>query len=92
MEALAQQFIIDTVLIDPITKIITQIENGEMRDCDIKWLDSKLEKFIAFAAETLGMKITLGSDIHEKFNHMNEYVKGYYVGKLTTLLNYFKSL
>ena len=91
METEMQKFIIETVLIDPIPKIISQIENGEMRDCDIKWIDSKLEKFTSFAAETLGIKITIGSDNQEKFQQMNEYVRVYYVKKFTTLLNYFKS-
>lgn len=91
METEMQKFIIETVLIDPIAKIISQIENGEMRDCDIKWIDSKLEKFTSFAAETLGIKITIGSDNQEKFQQMNEYVRVYYVKKFTTLLNYFKS-
>lgn len=43
------QFIIEASLIDPISKIVNQLNNGEFRDCDIKWLDAKLEKFTKFA-------------------------------------------
>ena len=47
------QFIIEVSLIDPITKIINQLNNGEFRDCDIKWLDIKLENFVVFAAKRI---------------------------------------
>jgi hypothetical protein len=86
------QFIIETTLIDPIAKIINQLENGEFRDCDIKWLDKKLEDFIKFAAETLGIKGIMPSSLNrESFTTLNDYVKGQYLTRFTTLLNYFKS-
>ena len=86
------QFIIETSLINPIEKIISQLKNGEFRDCDIKWLDSKLEIFISFAAKTLGISGTLPSELHsEKFVILNNYALVYYKDKFNTLLNYFKS-
>ena len=86
------QFIIETSLINPIEKIISQLKNGEFRDCDIKWLDSKLENFISFAAKTLGISVMLPSKIHsEKFVILNNYALVYYKDKFNTLLNYFKS-
>ena len=35
--AAIDQFIIEVYLIDPITKIINQLNKGEFMDCDIKW-------------------------------------------------------
>ncbi len=51
-----QQFIIETVLINPINDILLKFKNEEFRDCDIKWLNDRLHKFTSFAAETLGKK------------------------------------
>jgi len=85
------QFIIETSLINPIEKIISQLKNGEFRDCDIKWLDSRLENFISFAAKTLGISGILPSELHsEKFVILNNYALVYYKDKFNTLLNYFK--
>lgn len=86
------QFIIETTLINPIEKIILQLENREFRDCDIKWLDSKLENFILFAAKTLGINAIPQLELHsEKFVFLNNYVLSYYKEKFNTLLNYFKT-
>jgi hypothetical protein len=86
------QFIIEVSLIDPISKIINQLNNGEFRDCDIKWLDAKLEKFTKFACETLGIKGMMPSNIDSnKFVLLNDYVKNQYVNRFSTLLGYFKS-
>lgn len=56
------QFIIEASIIDPISKIVIQLNNGEFRDCDIKWLDAKLERFTKFACETLGISGMMPSD------------------------------
>ena len=86
------QFIIETALISPIEKIISQLKNGEFRDCDIKWLDSKLENFIVFAAKTLGINAIPQSGLHsETFVILNNHALVYYKDKFNTLLNYFKS-
>ena len=87
------QFIIEVSLIAPIEKIISQLENGEFRDCDIKWLDAKLENFIGFAAKTLGINAITPSSLHsETFVFLNNFSLVYYKEKFTTLLNYFKSI
>ncbi len=86
------QFIIETTLINPIEKIILQLKNGEFRDCDIKWLDSKLEKFIEIAAKTLGINVIMPTKLDsETFIILNNYALKYYKDKFNTLLNYFKS-
>jgi hypothetical protein len=86
------QFIIEATLIDPISKIVNQLNNGEFRDCDIKWLDAKLEKFTKFACETLGINGMMPSDVNsEKFTLLNDYVKNQYINRFSTLLGYFKS-
>lgn len=86
------QFIIEASLIDPISKIINQLNNGEFRDCDIKWLDAKIEKFTKFACETLGINGMMASDVNSgQFTLLNDYVKNQYVNRFSTLLGYFKS-
>ena len=87
------QFIINVKLVDPINNIVTGLNAGTYRDCDIKWLDNKLEAFISFAAETLGVKGLLPSNVCASgFTVLNDYNKQYYLSKFTTLLEYFKSL
>ena len=86
------QFIIETTLINPIEKIILQLKNGEFRDCDIKWLDIKLEKFIEFAAKTLGINAVMPNSLQpETFVILNNYALEYYKNKFNTLFNYFKT-
>lgn len=90
--ATIDQFIIEASLIDPINKIISQLKNGDFRDCDIKWLDSKLEKFILFAAETLGIKGIAPSTVAgEGFTTLNDYVRKIYLERFNALLEYFRS-
>lgn len=84
------QFIIETTLVDPIQKIVNQLKGGSFRDCDIKWLDNKMEGFIKFAAETLGMSLPTQVE-RETFLMFNAHVKIYYTEKFIALLNYFKS-
>jgi len=84
------QFIIEVSLIAPIEKIINQLNKGEFRDCDIKWLDTKLENFIEFAAKTLGITAIKPSQVGK--DRLNDYVLNQYLEKFKTLLNYFKNL
>ncbi|WP_027380807.1 hypothetical protein [Chryseobacterium daeguense] len=83
-------FIIDATLIDPIRKIVKQLEAGSYRDCDIKWLDEKLQQYTLLACETLGIKIehNLKTKSHTV---LNDYNKSRYLKYFNTLLNYFKS-
>ncbi len=85
-----QQFIIETVLINPISDILLKFKNKEFRDCDIKWLNDRLYKLTAFAAETLGKKFPeielVGND-----GNLNDYKIIRFKKAFTTLLNYFKS-
>ena len=91
--AAIDQFIIEASLITPIEKIISKLKNGEFRDCDIKWLDAKLEHFIVFASKTLGINAITPSALHsDTFVILNEYALVYYKEKFTTLLNYFKNI
>ena len=90
--AAIDQFIIEMSLITPIEKILLQLKNGDFRDCDIKWLDSKLENFIEFAAKTLGINAIMPNKLEsETFTILNNYALRYYKDKFSTLLNYFKT-
>lgn len=83
-------FIIEVTLIDPIQDIVTKLENNEFRDCDIKWLETKMVKFLDFAAQTLKLKAPVVA-LSEDFGTMNEYTKTRFLEGFKTLLNYFKS-
>ena len=83
-------FLIEAALIDPISDIIFKLKNKEFRDGDIRWLNGKLYRFTAVAAETLGIKfpeIELISDV----SVLNDYTTTRFIEAFTTLLNYFKS-
>lgn len=85
------QFIINVSLVNPIQEIIGKLNVGDYRDCDIKWLDVKLEGYIKFAAETFGIKGIVPSELGaSKFPYFNSCSKKYYLKHFTTLLDYFK--
>ena len=85
-----QQFIIETVLINPVKDIVSKLENKEFRDCDVKWLNDKLYNFTNFAAETLGKKF-YRIDLVGNDGLLNEYKTNEFLEAFRTLLNYFKS-
>lgn len=84
-------FIIDTTLIQPVNNIVKGLNDGIYRDCDIKWLDGKLEAFTRLACQTLGIALPAPPPT-EHFTLLNEYVKMQYINRFTTLLNYFKTI
>lgn len=87
------QFIIEASLVQPVSKIIDQLKNGEFRDCDIKWLDLKFKNYIEFSAKTLGINGMMPTRFDTESNKvLNEYVVDKYLTRFTTLLEYFKSL
>lgn len=86
------QFIIEVSLISPIEKIISQLNNLEFRDCDVKWLDNKLDGFVNFAAKTLGIRGLTPHNEGVKPLYMNSYAYDYYSRYFSQLLDYFKSL
>ena len=84
------RFIIEALLIDPISDIIFKLENKEFRDCDIRWLNNKLYKYTAFAAETMGIKFPEIKLISND-GVLNDYKTARFIEAFTTLLNCFKS-
>ena len=79
-------FIIDASFIEPTNKIINKLNNREFRNCDIKWLDDKLDKYIQFVAEKLNIKLTIKQSESVKPKYMNTYAYEYY----NQLLIFFK--
>ena len=85
-------FVIQVFLLDPIEKIISQLKNKEFRDCDIDWLNKKLETFVELACQTLGEKVTLPSQIStEDYKILNNYLYKKYLNYFQILLDYFIS-
>lgn len=86
-----QNFIIEASLISPIVSIIDKLNKGEFRDCDIKYLDDRLNRLIGLAAETLNIKGVMPPSDSIKPSNMNSYAVSYYLRHFNSLLNYFKS-
>ena len=84
------RFIIEAVLIDPISDIIFKLKNKEFRDCDIRWLIDELRKYTAFAAKTMGIEFPFKSISHDGVK-LNDYTTARFIEAFTSLLNYFKS-
>ena len=84
------QFIIEVSLVAPISKILTQLNNGEFRDCDIKWLDDRLENFTKLACKTLDIQIPMQPESNS-FSTLNDYAVNKYLHYFNTLLEYFKT-
>ena len=84
---LIDNFIIDTMLIDPIRDIITKLENNNFRDCDITWLNNKLDTFTNIALETMGKRINIPT---LKYTVLNDYVQSTFLRYFNVLLDYFK--
>ena len=85
------KFILQATLIDPISDIITKLENKEFRDCDIKWLNEKLNKFTVFALETLGKNFSENDYLLNNDNILNKYKINSFLKAFRTLFFYFKS-
>ena len=87
------KFIIEVSLIDPVSKIVNQLKNREFRDCDIRWLDTKLEKFTEFACKTLRITATIQNQVESERSGIvsNDFVVTQYIRRFITLLEYFKS-
>lgn len=86
------QFIIDTLLIDPITTIIDKLNKSEYRDCDIKWLDEKLYEYMVLSAKLAGLNVSVSRPLDDKKpTIMNQYAVDYYLRYFSKLLEFFKS-
>ncbi|GIV35428.1 MAG: hypothetical protein KatS3mg031_2963 [Chitinophagales bacterium] len=82
------KFVIDVLLIEPINKILSKLQSGEYRDCDVEWLDGQVLKFTKIAAEVFN--VTLNGNNNSGNKVLNEHTKKDYEKKFTTLLNFFK--
>lgn len=91
-ENIVNQFIIETALVSPIKFILSKLDNDEFRDCDIKWLDTKLELFINFTCKTLNLPDVVMRNDNLKPIYMNSYAKDYYSKYFNTLLRYFANI
>lgn len=92
-------FIIDTMLIDPITKIIEKLKRNEFRGydkSDIDYLDKKLEYFASIACELLNIEFShIIAELRRKDSSLlfiNASIKERYIGNFTVLLEFFKSI
>lgn len=86
------EFIINVTIVEPISKIIAGLNGSVYRDCDINWLDNKLDTFVKLAAQTLGIQPIFKTDFGTSpFTILNDHNKKYYISKFETLLAYFKT-
>lgn len=83
-------FVLEVAYIDPIQNILTKLEQGIYRDCDVSVLDTKLHNFMGAAANMMGAGCPT-PDTEKMPSIMNEYAKDYYKTYFKGLLNFFKS-
>ena len=85
------QFVINAIIIEPISKIIKSLENKEYRDCDVKWLNKKLFNYTEFAAKTLGINFN-NEQIVDNNSSMNDHCYDRFLQAFKILIGYFKSI
>lgn len=92
MKNLQNELIFEITLINPIESILLKLKNKEFRDCDINWLNQKLENFTKLAIKTFEEKIVLPSHTPmETLTTLNDFNYNLYINYFNILLNYFKS-
>jgi len=81
------KFIVDTIVIDPITNIIEKLKNNLFYTHDIKYLKFKLKEFTKLALEliNINLKISLPN-----LTVLNDYNKQRFISYFEVLLKYFK--
>lgn len=84
-----QNFMIETMLINPVQNIVHKLTENKFRDCDIKWLNEQLKKYSALALEILGKPFVGFTDL--EFDVLNLYVKNKFLEYFNNLLNFFKT-
>ena len=88
------QFVIDMVLVEPVEKIIENLNNNVYRDCDVSFLNTKIKNFINFALETLNVNILI-KPVDEDlvgYNNLNDHTKAVMLKSFNVVLAYFKTL
>jgi hypothetical protein len=91
-QQIIDEFVIEMVLLKPIGDIIIKLENREFMDCDISWLNNKLNNFAAFSLETMGKKVPMIYNLIDNSSVMNRYVAERFINAFQTLLDYFKNI
>ncbi len=81
-------FIINTMLIEPLEKIINGIINNEYTDTDVQFLMEKKYHFIEQAAILLDIKINFNKK--HNITVLNELTKSVILDDFNTLLMFFK--
>lgn len=79
-------FIVDMMILTPVKDIISKLETGNFRDCDVKWLNDRLNHFVKLSLETLGRENVIVGEIT---GSMNEYNNVKFIKYFKTILKYF---
>ena len=88
-----ESFYITIMLISPVEKILNQLNNKEFRDCDIRWLEDKLDLYCKIALKTFNCYLEIENlRFDENYGIMNSYTRERYIKHFSTILNYFKTL
>jgi len=84
-------FVLEVAYIEPIQKILTRLDEGTYRDCDVEVLENKLHGFMTAAASMMSKGRPMANTPDKIPAIMNEYAKDYYRTYFKGLLNFFKS-
>lgn len=83
-------FIINTLVLYPIAEIINNLNIGAYRDCDIKWLDKKLETYANLACSAIGANVCAIISDENKLTTLNQYAKDKYISYFSTIFDFFE--
>lgn len=86
---LIDNFIIDTLVISPIEKIINGLKAHEYGERDIPYLNEKLRLYTEMVCNLLDIH---NADLRDEDCVMNDYVRNRYIERFTTLLLFFKNI
>lgn len=94
------EFVYKVMIIDPLLDIISKLEKGEFRDCDMKWLNANLNKYVDIALcsinngqkySTLINGVNLNNGLIRE-SVLNEFNKERFIKAFKILLEYFRSI
>ena len=89
MNETQQKAFLQLTLIDPVSNIISKLENNEFRNIDIRYLEEQLVKYMNLAAKTFNLNFLLKKNYDSEF--FNDYFRNEFLKYFKELLKYFKT-
>ena len=88
-DQLIDEIMLHVVVTKPLEDIVKGLENGEFRDCDIDWLDTKRMEFVNIAVKALGKDIPQDFKVDKVVGKMNDRNKEMFLQHFRILQKFF---